>query len=499
MASRRGTRSVVRALALGAAGVLSVGAAPAAGARAGAEARGRAGPALAWRRCGEGFECSTLTVPTDTGDGGGGHEVRLKVVRQPARHARERIGSLVVNPGGPGEPAVDYLRAEARAFPAAVQDHFDLVAFDPRGVGNSMPVDCESTLDPLFDQAFSPSTLAERDALEAQFEHLAASCASRNAGFLAHVSTQDAARDLERLRIALGDDSLSFVGFSYATYLGTVYASTYPKHVRAFVLDGAIDPMLDASASVLAQARGFERALDDFLADCSKRPSCAFHHRAHAARAYDQLRARAARVPLAVADDPSRPLNETRFDAAVLQELYGGRAEWSTLAAALTDADRGDASTLLAIADAYVGRDSSGRDDDELEAFWAISCLDGPDLPNLEAARRVEAEAVRVAPRLGAFVVNNGLACSVWPVPPVPAPPRLTASGAPPLLVIGTTRDPATPLAQSRALVDELDSAVLLVVQGERHTAFLSGNRCVDRIVSRYLVSLDVPADGARC
>jgi pimeloyl-ACP methyl ester carboxylesterase len=453
---------------------------------------------LTWHPCGDGFECSTLTVPRDDA-GTSDASVRLAVVRRPARHASARIGSLVVNPGGPGEPAISYLRSVADALPASVQDHFDLVAFDPRGVGNSEPIDCERSLDPLFDQAFSPSTPAEREGLESQFEQLAAGCASRNAALLPHVSTQDAARDLERLRVAIGDPTVSFLGFSYATYLGTVYASRYPTHVRAAVLDGAIDPQLDATASTLAQARGFERALDDFLADCSARASCAFHHHGHAARAYDQLRARSARRPLAVADDPSRPLNETRFDAAVLQELYGGRAEWATLATALADAERGDASTLLSIADAYVGRDSSGRDDDALDAFWAISCLDGPDVPDLATARQVEARAVQVAPRLGAFVVNNGLACSVWSVPPVPAPTRLTASGAPPILVVGTTADPATPLQQSRALAHELARGVLLVVKGERHTAFLSGNACVDRVVTRYLVALDLPAPGTRC
>jgi pimeloyl-ACP methyl ester carboxylesterase len=464
---------------------------------------------VTWRSCGGGFECSTLTVPRDepgassAPDAGQasdlGATIGLAVVRRRARRPSARIGTLVVNPGGPGEPAIAFLRSVAQALPESVQDRFDLVAFDPRGVGRSAPIDCENSLDALFDQAFSPATPAERQGLESEFERLAAGCASRNAAMLAHVSTQDAARDLERLRVALGDRTLSFLGFSYATYLGTVYASAYPTHVRATVLDGAIDPQLDATASGLAQARGFERALDDFLADCSARADCPFHHRGHAARAYDHLRASSARRPLAVADDPSRPLNETRFDAAVLQELYRGRAGWPTLATALADAEHGDASTLLEIADAYVGRDSSGRDDDALDAFWAISCLDGPAVPDLAAARRLEARAAQVAPRLGAFVVNNGLACAVWAVPPVPAPARLTASGAPPILVVGTTADPATPLPQSRALAHELAHAALLVVKGERHTAFLSGNECVDRAVARYLVTLDVPPPGTRC
>jgi pimeloyl-ACP methyl ester carboxylesterase len=384
-------------------------------------------------------------------------------------------------------------------LPAAVRDRFDLVAFDPRGVGESEPIQCADSLDPLFDQSFQPATPAARAALVAAVTAVVQQCAARNGAVLAHVSTADAVRDLEQLRVALGERRLSFVGYSYGTFLGSSYAHAYPERVRAFVLDGPVDPSLSARAVTLGQARGFERALDDFLRDCSDHRGCAFHHGGDAEAAYDGLRAKAARAPLATDDRRGRTLNQTRFDAAVLQQLYLGRAAWTSLAAALADADDGDASTLLAGADAFVGRSDVGGDDHVLESFWAVTCLDGPVVPGVDAAAALERQAVDVAPRLGAFIVNNSLPCSVWPVPPHPPPGPLGVPRALPILVIGTTKDPATPLAQARSLSRALQRGRLLVAEGEQHTSFDNGNECVDTIVTRYLVDRRVPHAGTRC
>ena len=183
----------------------------------------------------------------------------------------------------------------------------------------------------------------------------------------------------------------------------------------------------------------------------------------------------------------------------MLQQLYLGRSAWPALASALAAADGGDASSLLGQADVFVGRDGAGRDDHALEAFWAVTCLDGPAVGGVDAAAALEARAIAVAPRLGAFIVNNSLPCSVWPVPPVAAPGKLTARGAPPILVVGTTDDPATPLAQARALAGTLDRGRLLVAEGEQHTSFNNGNACVDGAVTRYLVDLRLPRAATRC
>lgn len=453
---------------------------------------------ITWRACSDGYRCGTLAVPVDDA-APDGPTLDLAVVRKPARNPRSKIGSLVFNPGGPGAPAVSFLTAIADTLPDRIRDRFDLVAFDPRGVGRSSPVECEDSLDPLFDQSFQPTTAAERTGLVDAVRNLADACAARSGALLSHVSTVDAVHDLERLRVALGEEQLSFVGYSYGTLLGATYASMFPDRVRAFVLDGPVDPTMTAREVALAQARGFEHSLDDFLADCSAHPGCAFHHDGDAADAYDALRARAARSPIPADGVTGRGLNQTRFDAAVLQQLYQGRPAWPALASALADAADGDASTLLGQADAFVGRDGAGRDDHALEAFWAVSCLDGPAIGDVDAAAALETEAMAVAPRFGAFIVNNSLPCSVWPVPPVAAPGRLVAQGAAPILVIGTTDDPATPLAQARSLAGALQHGKLLVAEGEQHTSFNVGNQCVDRAVTRYLVDLRTPRRGARC
>ena len=468
-----------------------VNAAPAVGATT-------APPPITWHACSGGYRCGMLTVPVDEA-APDGPTLDLAVVRKPARRPEAKIGSLVFNPGGPGAPAVSFLTAIADTLPDRIRDRFDLVAFDPRGVGRSSPIECEDSLDPLFDQSFQPTTAAERAGLVDAVRSLADACAARSGALLSHVSTVDAAHDLERLRVALGEEQLSFVGSSYGTFLGATYASMYPDRVRAFVLDGPVDPTMTAREVALAQARGFEHSLDDFLADCSEHPGCAFHHDGDAAAGYDALRAGAARSPIPADGVTGRGLNQTRFDAAVLQQLYQGRRAWPALASALADASDGDASTLLGQADAFVGRDGAGRDDHALEAFWAVSCLDGPAIGDVDAAAALEAEAIAVAPRFGAFIVNNSLPCSVWPVPPVAAPGRLVAKGAAPILVIGTTDDPATPLAQARSLAGALQHGKLLVAEGEQHTSFNVGNRCVDRVVTRYLVDLRTPRSDTRC
>ena len=456
-----------------------------------------AGPAIDWHRCGDGFQCGSLPVPVDYARPAS-PTIDLAVIRQPARRSRSRLGAIVVNPGGPGAPAVAYLRSLADVLPNDLRDRFDLVAFDPRGVGASSPIRCGDGVDPLFDQAFSPERPEERAALLDAFRRVATACMQHDAGILAHVSTREGAHDLDRLRAALGEPRLTFLGLSYGTYLGTLYASAYPRRVRAMVLDGVIDPALDAEATALAQARGFEHALDDFLADCAAHPGCPYHHGGHPAGAYDRLRARVARLPIPAPETNGRTLNQTRFDAAVLHELYLGRAGWSTLARALAAAERGDASGLLDMADTFVGRQSDGTDDHSLEAFWAVRCLDGP-AADVATMARIEARAVHVAPRIGAFVVNMSLACSVWPVAALPSTRALRASGAPAILVVGTTDDPATPLSQARSLARELDRGVLLVARGEQHTAFVEGNACVDRVVTHYLVDREPPKDGTRC
>lgn len=475
-------------------------AAPGAGPRAVA-ATGTAAT-IRWHGCDDGFRCGTLTVPVDEADPAG-PTIDLAVIERPARDrdAHRAAGSraLVLNPGGPGMSGVDFLRAEADSLPAAVRDTFDLVSFDPRGVGASDPVDCVDSLDPLFSEQFSPADAAARAALVAAFAQVTAGCAARDGARLAHLSTRETAHDLDRLRAALGQQELDYVGYSYGTYLGALYAQDFPHRVGRFVLDGPVDPSLDARAATLSQVRGFERALDDFLRWCSDDSTCSFHHDGHSAGAYDALRARVADSPVVAKDQPDRVLDQTRFDTAVLSLLYSGRPAWRSLERALTSTEEGNASTMLSVADSYEGRGESGHDDGALEAFWAITCRDGPVVGDAAATAELEAEAARLAPRLGPYIVNTSLACATWPVPPVAPPGAIRASGAPPILVVGTTRDPATPYDQAKGLAAQLADGVLLTVAGSAHTSFAAGNACADKAITRFLVSGRTPAAGTRC
>ncbi|MFI5046551.1 MAG: alpha/beta hydrolase [Acidimicrobiia bacterium] len=491
-----------RVLTIAVVAALAVAMATAVGASVPARAAGGATNEPAWPTCRGGMQCTSFAVPASYDDPSG-PQLSIAAARVPAGDSSRRIGSLVVNPGGPGLSAIDVLTRLVAMLPASITDRFDIVAIDPRGVGRSAPVDCNVPLDPVFDHSFAPTTARERDALVAALQGVADACAAHDGARLTEVSSADTARDMDVLRARMGDEQLTYLGFSYGTYLGALYAALFPSHVRALVLDGPVDPSVDARASTLLQARGFERSLDDFLAWCSARDDCAFGADGDPATAYDALRARIAMAPMPV--DPSasgdragsvRLLNDTRLDAAVVEQLYGGRAAWPALAEALAEAARGHGDRLLAAADRFFGREPGGGDDGSVEAFWAVGCLDDPTAVGLAD---LQVRAQEVAPRVGAFVTNFGLACSVWPTRALPRTVVPSFDGAAPeALVVGTTRDPATPLVGAKGLARLLGGAALVVAPGNRHTAIGSGNECVDETVARYLVSPQAPMPSRR-
>lgn len=487
-------RLVARALALvvalvGTAGVVATPATP--------DAATDAATTLAWRRCrGGNVECARLSVPLDDTNPADTRAIDLALERVPARDPERRIGSLVVNPGGPGAPGADFAPEIAGSLPREVQDRFDIVGFDPRGTGRSAGVDCGDRYDSLYALDFDPDTPEERQALDDANRALVESCVRRDGDRLPFLTTDRAARDMDRIRVALGDDRLTYLGYSYGTLLGAQYAAQFPDRVRALVLDGAVDPALDGRTSQLAQAKGFEGSLDLFLESCARRSSCAFHGGDQPGAAYDALRARVDRSPIPVGD--GRRLNGTLFDIGIAQLLYDGESSWAEVADVLAAAEDGDGSVLVFYADLYTGRRDNGTYDDLQDAFLAIGCADGPPVDGIEGMRAIEKEAGQVAPRLGRSVVNNSLACAFWPVAAAPPLP-LHAPGAAPILVIGTRKDPATPLSGARALARELGSGVLMIASGAQHTAFASGNACVDGAVERYLVDVRPPKDGKRC
>jgi pimeloyl-ACP methyl ester carboxylesterase len=449
---------------------------------------------LHWTPCEAGFECAALPVPLVEDDPAQG-SVTLALTRRRATGQRTAtIGSLVVNPGGPGASAVDFLQSAWSAIPEPVRERFDLVAFDPRGVGRSSPVRCADTaeLDRLFALDPSPDDPAELAALEQGSEQLAAGCARRSAALLPHVSTAHAAEDLDRVRAAVGDERLSYLGYSYGTVLGAAHLERFPTRVRAMVLDGGVDPSLSWDELLAGQARGFEGAFSAFLADC-ERTRCAFRRQVSGdlGAAYDALTARVEGAPLP--GTAGRTVGPGELWTAVLAGLYSPSQGWPALAAALAAGVRGDGSALLALRDAYLDRGPEGYSNVS-EANLAVHCLDRPwprtTPPYLALSRRLTADA----PRFGPPLALSGLACASWPVAAGEVPWSVEGEGAPPIVVVGTTGDPATPYAWSVALAEQLASGVLLTWRGEGHTVYRSsGPPCVVGQLDAYLLRLRLP------
>lgn len=450
---------------------------------------------LDWHDCDNG-QCATLSVPLDPAQPEG-EQIDLALARVPAKDPDRRIGSLLVNPGGPGAPGADFAQEVAQRLPSRITDRFDVVGWDPRGAGHSSPVDCGDRLDYLFAVDTAPDDAAERTALDDASRRFVAACEQGSAKLLPHIASIDTVHDMDRIRAALGDDKLTYAGFSYGTYLGALYAQQYPDKVQALVLDGAVDPAIPAAEVSLQQAKGFEASLQAFLQDCARRDDCAFHGGDDPAAALAKLRDRIEREGLR--NDAGRKLGPTELDIAISAPLYLGASGYDTLASALAAAEDGNPDPLFELFDSYVMRDSSGRYSPEWAAFLAISCLDGPAL-DASTLPALQAEAARQAPIFGASNLGLGVPCAYWPVPPVnPVPAPVRAPTAPPIVVVGTTGDPATPVAWADGLARELGSGRLVTVDGTGHTSSLEGNPCLDRILERYLIDDRAPATGARC
>jgi pimeloyl-ACP methyl ester carboxylesterase len=453
---------------------------------------------LDWIECpdaGDDVECATLAVPRDY-DEPDGETIDLALMRDRAGDDDARIGSLLVNPGGPGVPGTDLVPAAAFIWPAEIRDRFDIVGWDPRGTGGSAPVDCVDDVDRYFAEPDpSPDDDAENQVLVDRAQEFDNACEEAAGDLLGQISTVDTANDLERIRIALGENTISYMGFSYGSELGATYATLFPRSIRAMVLDGAIDPDLDSIETARAQAIGAEHALDAFLADCSSHSTCAFHNDGDAEGAYDTLIAGLDADPLPPPESGRPEVGQGVALNAVIQALYSTDF-WPVLAEALDAAQDGDGDGLLALSDTYLERDDDGTWTNTIEAFISISCLDDPAPRDLDAYAELADEFEQVAPRLGRSFAS-GYQCALWPVESEPGP-SVDGAGAPPIIVAGTTGDPYTPLEQTAALADALATGVLLVREGEGHTGYGEGS-CIDDLIDDYLIDLTVPEDGTRC
>ncbi len=446
---------------------------------------------LAWGDCEAataGFECASLPVPL----GDSGRTLPLALTRRVATGPGERIGSLLVNPGGPGASAVDYLQLAYQVIPAPLRQRFDLVAFDPRGVGRSDPVRCGTTseLDTYFGLDPTPDDAVELTALVDGSRLFAQGCAQRSGELLPYVSTVAAAEDLDRVRAALGDEKLSYLGYSYGTSIGAAYLKAFPNHVRAMVLDGALDPAGTWDQVLAGQAIGFDGALRAFLDDCAK-TRCAFAQIVGDVDAgFDALSVRLDGAPLTVG---GRQVGPGEFSLAVGSGLYDKAFGWPTLARALADGQRGDGAALLTMSDAYTDRGPDGYGS-LLEANVAINCVDRPWPADVQPYVDLAASLERTAPRFGASIVLSGLGCAGWPVPPASTPAPVAGRGSPPIVVIGTTGDPATPYSWAQDLAAELAGGVLLTHVGDGHTVYRAGApSCILDPVNRYLLTGEAP------
>ncbi|MFG2087973.1 MULTISPECIES: alpha/beta hydrolase [unclassified Spirillospora] len=453
-----------------------------------------------WKGCEDGFECTTVQVPLDYAKPSG-DKVGIAVIRLPAEDGSNRIGSLFTNPGGPGGSGVDFVRQAARAFGDDLRGRFDIVGFDPRGVADSAPVRCNTgpQLDDFFATDASPDSESETSALGAEGKEFAQNCETKAAAELPHVGTVNAARDMDVLRAALGDRKLTYYGASYGTYLGAFYAEQFPKNVRALALDGAVDPKLSSTELLTEQAKGFETALRAFADDCVKTGGCPFGDSADAVIAkIASFLAATDKKPLSSTRD-SRKVTESLAVMGIARSLYV-KEYWPVLRQALTQAIQdADGTTLLTLADEMVEREPNGTYSNQTDANMAVNCVDKPNPPDLATYGKAAAEAEKAAPLFGPFVVWGGLPCVYWPVQTKEEPKPIAAKGAAPIVVIGTTRDPATPYKWAESLADQLSSGVLLTYDGDGHTAYLQGNPCITKATDNYLITTDPPKDGTTC
>jgi pimeloyl-ACP methyl ester carboxylesterase len=450
-----------------------------------------------WERCGSGQQCATITVPLDYSRPTG-KTIELRARKVLARDRVGKIGTLFVNPGGPGASGMDFAAAAKSVFGAGLLRDFDIVGWDPRGVGQSTPVRCLDTegMDAIMASDGSPDNAAEVTDLENLSKEFAAGCLRRSGDLLAHLSTKDAARDIDVLRGIVGDSELYYYGASYGTLLGATYAELFPKNVGRMVLDGAVDPAESGVETLMAQAKSFDVGLDAFAADCARRSCPLGSSKEQVLSAVDKVIADSDSKPLQ--GDGTREVTQGVLMNGLLFPLYA-RELWPALEKALVDAQSGDGSLFLELADQYRDRGRTGYTNNSFEALTAVSCADRVDIKSIADAEAEQPAFVAASPRFGRDILWGSIGCAYWPVKPVDKPHAIKAPGAKPIVVVGTTRDPVTPYQAAVALAGELDSGVLITRDGDGHTAYASGNKCVDNAVDTYLLKGTAPATDPKC
>ena len=475
---------------------------PTGGGSGGASGGGSRGT-VRWRSCPDtkGFQCATLTVPLDHADPSG-PTINIALNRRPANDLSKRIGSLVVNPGGPGGSGLELAANLPATLPTALLDRFDLVGFDPRGVGESEGIVC--TTDAQKDERVAiddrPDTVAEIDALVQSRLDDGSACQGSDRDLIPYLTTIATARDLDLIRAAIGDEKLTYLGFSYGTHLGATYAQLFPTHTRALVLDGVVNPQTAGGTNgppALDQTYGasFDRAFDRFTAACIASMTCPLKPDPRAVR--DAAAASAETNPLSASDD-ARRVGAGSFTLGVASSLYSHQL-WPMLATALKDAADGDGTFLLKLADNGWERGQDGHYKNLRDANHAIVCADTVPRTSVDVVKTAAAALTLPLDVAALDAVLYGADCASTPLGKEPFTPIGPAVGAPPILLVGTEGDPATDVANTEPMARALGTGVAIFWDGDGHTAFTNGSSCIDDAVVGYLTQLRVPADGMRC
>jgi len=449
---------------------------------------------IAWSSCGSGFQCGTLQVPLDYSQSGG-RTISLALIRKPAT-GQNRIGSMLLNPGGPGESGIEFLRSDIESL-ANLNRRFDVVSWDPRGVAASTPVTCVDG--PTMDMYLSIDSVLddpqEKQAAIQIEKDFAAGCQSRSGDLLPFMDSASTARDMDQIRAALGDAKLTYLGFSYGTYIGQWYAHLFPTHVRALSLDGVVDPTVSANDSLLGQLVGFEQNLQAFLADCRAKASCLYRQNGDPGAKLTALMNRLDSTPMTVGN---RQLTRSLAMTGVLQALYS-QSLWHALDQGLTAAESGDGRILLLIADLYNHRNADGTYSNLFNgAFDSAYCLDFPSSSDIATYDALGPAYSKASPFFGPWSQYSNLQCGLWPVKSKNKQAPLTVEGAPPILLVGGTNDPATPYAEAQAVNKQISGSVLLTRQGNGHTSYDSSD-CSHNAEDSYLIDLTLPAAGTIC
>jgi pimeloyl-ACP methyl ester carboxylesterase len=444
-----------------------------------------------WQSCNQDFQCATLAVPIDYEKLSTG-TFEIALLRYEARTSK-KLGSLIVNPGGPGGSGVDYAYAAEYIFSPAILDRYDIVGFDPRGVSRSAPIRClnDKELDANNDSDSKPDNEKEFQQILADTKKYVEICKDKNK-YLTSYSTANVARDMDILREAVGDKQLNYMGKSYGTYLGTLYAQFFPDKVGRVVLDGAVDPTISNFQQTLTQAIGFDQAFSSFAKDCASKKKCTLAKGEDAAIAeMKKLFAQAAKKPLPIKSS-NRSLSETMMVLGTASAMYDSATGWPKLRKAITEAQRGFGDKFLELADEYTGRQSDGKyPNNEFDSGAVIDCLD-VDEPRTVAQIKRDAEAyAQQAPLFGPYLAYGGLTCKYFGMSQEVdiAPTKTTSS----IVVVGTTGDPATPYEWARGLNKLLTNSVLVSLTGEGHTGQGQGNACIDDQIDNFYITGKVP------